>query len=302
MIVIRLSGGLGNQMFQYAMGRQLQTSNNDKLFIDLSFLLDRTPREDFVYRDYDLGIFKLQARFTILSKLIALTGYNQKISKIGDALRELKQFPLLGGFKLCQESSLAFDEEKIKMRGNLYIIGAWQSEKYFKAIENTIRNDFSFKSVLSGKTKIISEEISAANSVCVNIRRGDFVNSLGGQKTHGFIGLEYYKNALSLIKRGVPNPVVYIFSDDIEWCEKNISFEIPFKFIGNEYAGYKFSDYLQLMTTCKHFIIPNSSFAWWAAWLNDNPDKIVIAPKQWFADDKLNEQTKDLVPEKWIRL
>jgi hypothetical protein len=128
------------------------------------------------------------------------------------------------------------------------------------------------------------------------VRRGDFVNA----KIHGTLGMEYYGTATKLIREKVLNPVFYIFSDDIDWCKKNILLQDPVLYIGNEFASEKARGHLSLMTACKHFIIPNSSFGWWAAWLSKNVEKTVIAPKTWFHNSDWD--TKDILPKNWIKL
>ena len=115
-----------------------------------------------------------------------------------------------------------------------------------------------------------------------------------------FHGSDYFKKAESILKGQIANPVYYVFSDEIEWCERHLKFDKETVFVSHDYAGQKFQDYLRLMTSCNHYIIPNSSFAWWAVWFNMNKDKIVIAPKMWFNDPSLN--TTDLTPASWIRI
>jgi hypothetical protein len=112
--------------------------------------------------------------------------------------------------------------------------------------------------------------------------------------------MDYFSQAVEIIVSRVISPVFFVFSDDINWCHQNIRINYPLHIISHEYAGEKFADYLKLMTLCKHYIIPNSTFAWWGAWLNPDPEKIVIAPKQWFKDSTMN--SKDLVPDRWIKI
>jgi hypothetical protein len=129
----------------------------------------------------------------------------------------------------------------------------------------------------------------------INVRRADYLNT----DFHGVYGIDYIKSAVKIIESKIENPKYFIFSDDIEWCVENVN--LPNMTIVNHfYKGSKFSHYLQLMMNCKHFIIPNSSFAWWSAWLSKSSDKIVIAPKRWFNRDDIN--TNDLIPENWIRI
>ena len=151
----------------------------------------------------------------------------------------------------------------------------------------------------------LAERIRSAESVCVNVRRGDYVSSPSSIEFLGFVGTEYYSESIKIIYARVTNPTVFVFSDEIEWCIDNLRFDCPTTFVGHEYAGEKFRDYLYLMSLCKHFIIPNSTFGWWGAWLS-NSKGIVVAPKKWFNATKwfngTDLDTSDLIPAGWIRL
>ena len=144
--------------------------------------------------------------------------------------------------------------------------------------------------------KIFLEE----HPVCLNVRRGDFVSNPLMNVEHGVLGLDYYYGAINEIIQKEKDIHIYIFSDDIEWCSNNLKFDVPTTFVDHTYAGEKFSSYLLLMQTCRHFIIPNSTFGWWAAWLSNHSNKTVIAPKRWFNDASRN--TKDILPNSWIKL
>jgi hypothetical protein len=134
------------------------------------------------------------------------------------------------------------------------------------------------------------------NSVCMHVRRGDFV----GNRFHGTMPAEYYTSALSAIAPKFPKPKVFVFSDDIAWCERHLKFPFETMFMGHSYVGPKVSHYFALMKACKAFVISNSSFAWWAAWLGDDREKLVVAPKTWYLDS--SKDTSDLTPSSWIRM
>ena len=297
MIVVKLMGGLGNQMFQYAFARNLALKNNTDLKIDLSFLLDRTPRDNFIFRNFDLDIFNLKVE-TI--ETIQLENFlSEKKRSLFERFLGKKQTM---NSEIVKESFFYFDENHFVINENVYLEGYWQTEKYFSEIEAIIRNDFSFKFPLSDLEKKMIDEIMASDSVCVNFRRTDFVNLKNSADTHGVTEMDYYEKAIQLIAEKVNTPHFYIFSDDIEWCKENVVLNYPVTFIDHQFKGFKFSSYLQLMKSCKHFIIPNSTFAWWAAWLAEHTDKIVIAPKNWFKDEVLQNQTGDILPFNWIRI
>jgi hypothetical protein len=297
MITVKLQGGLGNQMFQYALGRCLAKKNSDELELDLTFLLDRTPRENFVFRDYCLDVFDIHPRFTFLSDVGRLAHMRRFLAQSGQLALRAKQAVGVAP-KVVREESFAFHPEILQLKGNIYLDGYWQSYRYFREIEDLIRKEFALNSTSVSAHKL-AERMRSTQSVCVNVRRGDYVRLAPTMASLGFVGAEYYAESMKMVLARVREPKVFVFSDEIEWCADHLRFDCPTTFVGHEYAGEKFRDYLYLMTLCKHFIIPNSSFGWWGAWLS-NSGGIVVAPKRWF---KANEwDARDLVPERWLRL
>lgn len=292
MIVVKLMGGLGNQMFQYAFGKMLAEKNKTQLAIDTSFLLDRTPRENFVFRDFDLDIFNLKLKNI----------ESQKLRKILSTKKNRYWNPFKKKYHLLNENSFTFDSKNIISSSNIYLNGYWQSESYFKDIEYEIRNDFQIAIPLSEESQRLSDEIKSKNSVCVNFRRGDYVDVKGSSETHGVTAMDFYSSAISQLRKEHSNLHFYIFSDEIEWCKENIKWDLPITFVDHFFKGPKFSNYFQLMIDCKHFIIPNSTFAWWAAWLGKYDNKKVIVPQRWFKDELLQSQTEQMHPKSWIKL
>jgi hypothetical protein len=272
MIIMQLMGGMGNQMFQYAFGRSLSLKYNVPLKLDLSILKRRDFGPDFVYRDYDLDLFNVFADFDI--------NMESKVHHLSEPHFHFS------------EKSLNYYES---IDGDLSIYGYWQSPKYFAYAEEIIRKDFQFRDTVSGPAVTMMAEIRATNSVVINVRRTDYLNT----DFHGVMGLEYIMAGVEIIRSKIKNPHFFIFSDDIDWCRENIRLD-NMTIVDHQYKGDRFGNYLQLMKACKHYIIPNSTFAWWGAWLNDNPDKIVITPAKWFADPNLI--TADLIPVEWLRI
>ena len=291
MVTVKLKGGMGNQMFQYAIGRALSLRYNVPLGLDLSFLLDTTPRLKFTFRNYDLDVFNINAEIVQSSKIPFV---NRMVKgKIGQAFDILRRFL---SFDKGVEKSFNFNSLIFNIGPNAYLDGYWQSPKYFESIEDIIRKDFTLKSELPINIRNLMEVIEKENSVCIHVRRGDYV----GNKAHEVVGSEYYDKAIEKMRSLTKIDKIYVFSDDIKWCEENMKFEYPVMFVGDEYAGQKAEGHLMLMKSCRNFIIPNSTFSWWGAWLGDSKDKIVIVPKQWFGDSSINSD--DLIPKDWIRI
>ena len=277
MVITRLMGGMGNQMFQYAFARNLSIETKSDLRIDLSFLQKKDQPEGFVFRNYDLDIFNVKENFDLPE--------NVEIITVNEPHYEYSQ----------QVTDSVINN--LNNNKNTLILGYWQSPKYFEKNEDTIRKEFSLKLGIENKSNLlkIREDINTKKSVAINIRRTDYLNN----GFHGVMGKEYVDSAISIIENQIENPHYFIFSDDIKWCEENLKYNNS-TIVSHDYKGEKFEDYMMLMSECNHFIIPNSSFAWWSAWLNNNPDKIVISPKNWFANSGMN--TNDLIPESWIRI
>lgn len=286
-------GGLGNQMFQYALGRSLSLHYNVDFKMDTSFLLDRTSySKNIVIRDYDLSIFNIVENIATIAEV-------QKLKKeiLNSKKVDLLTKKVLGIRRTyVKEPHFHFFPEVFSMGPDIYLEGFWQTEKYFLNCETTIRKDFTFRKPPGKNTLELLNKINDCNAVCVNVRRGDFlVNSY-----HGAISTDYYKRGESIIREKIRDVHFFVFSDDIEWCQHNLKFSDSTTYVTHEYAGEKFSDYLRLMIHCKHFIIPNSTFGWWAAWLNKIDEKIVIAPQKWF--DSGPKDTQDIIPEDWIKI
>lgn len=278
MIIVRLKGGLGNQMFQYALGRVLSVKNKTDLALDISFF--DLKLKNITKRSYYLNIFNIKAKIVNKNKIAAyFFSLFRKIVKMNGA-----------------EKSFSFDSSILSLGPDVYLDGYWQSPKYFKGYEGIIKEDFNLKNIPSPNIQILANEISSINSLCIHVRRGDYV----GSKYHEVVNNEYYEKGIEYIFSKTPIEKIYVFSDDIDWCRENLSFKIPAMFVDDEYAGSKGEGHMFLMSQCRNFIIANSSFSWWGAWLCVNKDKIVVCPKQWFGDASID--ISDLIPDKWIKI
>jgi hypothetical protein len=289
MIIVKLDGGLGNQMFQYAFGRSFSVNYKIPFKLDISSL--------FEYRKYELDIFGLNANFATKEDLLFFD--RQKLS-----IKEKVMFKIKHGFfrtlYISEREGLDTFTFPEKLTKNILISGHWQSEYYFKSIEWVIRSDFSFPEIKSESNKFFRNQIQQTNSVSVHIRRGDYLLEQNN-KVHGVLPVKYYRQAVDYVRKRISDPVFYIFSDDPNWVLENLDIKGEVYFvIGNE-NNHAYVD-MQLMSFCKHNIIANSSFSWWGAWLNNYPSKIVIAPKQWFSDVERNKISDMIIPSGWIRL
>lgn len=282
MIITALNGGLGNQMFQYAAGRALAFRLNVELKLDLSsyerqtdplvakrrFSLDNFEITAGIARDEEVEIFK---------KPKILTGlFNKKT--------------------YFKEKGMNFNNEFQDLSGDVFLDGYWQSEKYFSEIRDILHEEFQLKDK-EELTRVFPKELEGSDSVSIHIRRSDYITNPTAANVLGFIGIEYYKKAIDYIRGKIQNPKFFVFSDDISWVKKNLDTGV------NSYYMEGNPDHidLSLMNLCKNNIIANSSFSWWGAYLNLNPEKIVIAPKNWFKDSK-NYSSLDLIPNTWMQL
>jgi hypothetical protein len=293
MVTVFLRGGLGNQMFQYAAGFAAARRNGTDVVIDTTLLNDRTPRKNFTYRAYDLDVFGLTPRFTTLSELsvrFPLSGLWFGVDAVSVAVGNL-----IGVRRVIKEGSVRRFNFPIGAKKNLVLWGFWQSPEYFEGIEKEIRHQFNFRVPLSGEAKELGEKIIATNSVAVHVRRGDYLTATS-QRNLPVAGLEYYRRAAEYVVDRVIDPHFYVFSDDIAWCRESVKLPQAVTFVSDSLAGPKSSFHLQLMALCKHAVIANSTYSWWGAWLNTNPDKIVVAPKRWYWD---RDPREGLIPKTW---
>ena len=254
-VVVKLMGGLGNQIFQYAFGKNISNITNRKLILDLSFLNKRDLGPDFVYRNYDLDIFNLK-------NVSIVNQYNDDYDLIVEDFNP----------DLTIESINTIIKEIIQNTSNtIYLDGYWSSPQYFNKI------DFTFNDECLTQSNDLLFNIQNTNSVMLNIRRSDFLNN----NFHGTYGKEYILKGINKLKLQFTDLKFFIFSDDIEWCKDNLH-DIPNStIVTHEHKGNKFYNYFLLMSECKHFIIPNSTFAWWAAYLSKNKNKKVLYPEIW---------------------
>jgi len=286
MILIRLSGGLGNQMFQYAFARALQQQSQKQVFLDKSSIQG--------YRTYELHHFQIS--LPLLDK-----EETERFLKNQNSLYKKLSNIILPYYKksIVEELYYHYDSNLLKIKQDAVVKGYFQSEKYFKEIENLLRKEFAFKEPPSTKNaEMLSKIQNTPNAVSVHIRRGDFV----GNKLHELHYEKFLPKAISALQSKIKNFHLFLFSNDFDWVEKNLRFDFLHTIVDINNEQNAFED-LRLMSACQHHIIANSSFSWWGAWLNTNPNKIVIAPAKWVnSESNYYKNLKDIIPETWIKI
>ncbi len=282
--IVQFIGGLGNQMFQYAFYKALEKEGFDA----------RADLSGFDNYNRHNG-FELSSVFNIHLKIVSkrLLDIFDKSNK-SLALRFVRR--ILGLRKTRHDESLQFqyDPGAFGNKHNL-LSGYWQNLQYLNKCEADIRNDFVFSAPDDKLNKEYLEKINSCNSVAVHVRRGDY---LGDPLLGGICSADYYLRAIEHFNKNLKACHFFIFSNDLEWCKKQLNMDAK-TFVSGNNGENSFRD-MQLMSACKHNIIANSSFSWWAAWLNSNPNKIVISPSKWVNDKNFN--TQGLIPNEWIQI
>lgn len=288
MIVVRLCGGLGNQLFQYAFARVLALRHSTEVVLDLSW-----------YKNIPVGntkrVFELD-KYGIFGREASPSESRWFVLHQGRIVTRLNFIPRR--WKHIRESGFDFSPPALELPDNVYLDGYWQSYMYLEGMESTLREELTPNIPLSAADKNIADQINKSNSVSLHVRRGDYVSNKSAAKNHGLCSLDYYREAVALVQSKLSNPRFFVFSDDPAWSKENLPLPDDSVFVTHNDSETAFQD-LRLMSMCHHQVIANSSFSWWGAWLNSHVGKIVIAPRQWFGDAR---ETPTLIPKEWIRL
>ncbi len=294
MIIVRVKGGLGNQMFQYAAGLRLAQVRRVELKLDLSYY-ERPPRGS-TPRKFELDRLNISAPKANPDEIARFTrnpAGGRRVRWLSRLLRAAS------GRRWIREDSLRFDPRVLRAPRQTYLDGYWQSERYFRDADERVRGEFSFRDSLEGKSGDVADRIGSCESVALHVRRGDYVSRSRVAARHGACSLEYYRSAVAEIARRVGCPEFFIFSDDATWARDSIQTGFPSTFVDHNGPDSGFED-MHLMRLCRHHVIANSSFSWWGAWLSPPRDRIVIGPRLWFADSE--SESADLLPTDWLRL
>ena len=290
MILVELNGGIGNQMFQYAAAKSLALHHKTILKLDISPGTDKSMPQELKPRPFELHYFNLPDQVASASEVESFIT-TSAFSKIKEKTKPNHKR------RVYREPFFHYDNNFYNTEADVYLKGLWQSEKYFNPFKENIRSIFEFKNDTVNTFQDFPCRLKEQNSVSIHVRRGDYLAKVS-LEVLGLIPLEHYQHAIELINSKIPNPSFYFFSDDIQWVKEN--FPIPNATYVSGDIGNNHVEELYLMSQCKHNIIANSSFSWWGAWLNNNPDKIVVAPKNWF--NKGPKDTQDLIPQGWLKI
>jgi len=285
---VKLGGRLGNQMFQYAAGLSLANRLGGELFLDVP-QNRRGKNRNLLAESFDMAERCLHTPETLL----------ERIDKGLHNCTGRQFFPLRkAGLPIFRETGFTFDSGFDTIREGRYLIGRWQSPRYFHNVEDRIRQAFAFKGSLGANAANVLERLQAAgNTVAVHIRRGDYVRKRRTLKRHGICERAYYDAARTQLEAGTSERLsFFIFSDDPAAARRELGHWDATCFI----EGNTKEEDLHLMSLCRHTIIANSSYSWWAAWLNANPSKKVFAPRQWFTPKiQARKDPRDLLPNDW---
>ncbi len=302
MILVRLQGGLGNQMFQYAFGKMLAIKNGTELKVDLTLLQQKSDAGIMVVRNFDLDIFELNPIIANEDEITYFNGY-PNASLLKRMFYKIEK--TIKPRKLIIQYQHEFSETQLNITDNSCIVGRWQSEKYFRDVSKVIYNEFRIKKEYLLNTIFQKQIAESEVPVSVHVRREDVIEK-NGQKiisplVNGNLDVSYYKDAVRYIQSKFEQPKFFIFSENTQWCEENLDFIPNAVLIKPERSKKGMAEDLFMITQCKHHIISNSTFSWWGAWLSENQDKIVVAPKKW-SYTTAEFEPPYIIPDTWVKI
>jgi hypothetical protein len=285
-VVARLSGGLGNQLFQYAAGRSLAIRLDTELVLDLSWFGGQRKRK------FALSPFRIHARKRFIGSSMPVWGR----ALVSRSFRYWA--PHIAGVPIWREPHFHYADAFSALTRPVYLVGYWQSDRYFREIRADLIKDLSLRDALPSASDAIRQSMRSCDAICVHVRRGDYLTDPAAVKTHGVCSVDYYGKSIREICQGLDRPHCFIFSDDPAWVRTSMHVDCPMTVVDVNGPDDAHLD-LALMAACDHFVIANSSLSWWGAWLGNSPGKRVIAPARWFLTPDKN--TTDLLPASWRR-
>jgi hypothetical protein len=292
MICVRLEGGLGNQLFQYAAGRALALRHRTELILDTSTLQRHKRR--VTPRQFELDSFVHLGRVATVheSRFLPWMHRTAAISH------------WVSPWRTYVEKGLSFNDPFASLPDQTYLVGYWQSFRYFADIAQLLMDEFKPVDVLSKASAVVAEQIDTSTSVALHVRRGDYASLASAANFHGVLPQSYYKSALNHVRERILSPKYFVFSDDPEWCRKNLPLDNTTTFVSHNAGPDAWQD-LMLMSRCHHHVIANSSFSWWGAWMADQrwgvKRRRVIAPEHWFGG-KAYQNLVSRFPPHWVTI
>lgn len=291
-ITVQIQGGLGNQLFQYAAGKALSSRLNRPLELDIDWFNhdweDVTPRQ-FLLPEIQVS-YQLSPGKTIIKTPRRWRRFAQQFLPFNPYI--LNDRPFLFDVKL--------NELKPYANQDIYLMGYWQSFRYFESIRDKLIQEIRPANHLSVPYQDYLNQIQASSSAMVHIRRGDYIHLPAAAKVHGFLGLDYYQKGMGVLLTTDPNIQFFVFSDDLDWAKANLPYQDRLTFIRSTDESTAPVQELFLMTHCQKHLIANSSLSWWGAWLSSSLEPHVIAPQKWTND--LGKNWNDLLPTCWQRI
>ena len=288
MKIIYICGGIGNQLFQYAFARKMQIITRDIVKIDSeSFFNIFKERQIKDSRSF------LLSSFNCLYEEASINEINQIRNRYGFFSKVIRKL----SNKFVYNYNVTYKPDIFQKKGDRYVEGYWQSPNYFADIREILLKELTPVNPLPQAALVYLNKIVESQSVSLHIRRGDYLSSSVIDR-YGACSLSYYFSAMKIMKEAVKNPYFFIFSDDIDWAIENFN-KLDGNLIFIKNKELTDIEELLLMSSCKHNIIANSTFSWWAAWLNKNDEKKVIAPDPWFDKEPYD---RDLIPKSWLKI
>ena len=292
MIIVRIKGGLGNQLFQYAAAYALSKRINQPIKIDKSFFPEQT------LRSFKLSLFNLDCNDLVNGKDIpkVIKVINNRYINWMLRLLNFKIITIKKSFKYCVETKSRVNEWFFELNEkDIYIDGYFQSEEYFKDFKGDLIRQFKQNYKLEEEYLMLQKQMSQCESVAVHVRRGDFLKAQHNYNPHHYLlGEKYYENALSYIEKNLHNPIFFWFSDDIDWVKEQFGVRKDFRYVSLN-TSHSDIDEMLLMSCCKNIVAANSTFSWWSSWLNERKNAIHICPAKRYGNESM-------IPENWVKI
>jgi len=265
-IEVEISGGIGNQLFQFAAALALAERLHAEIILDVSWYERELQSVDKRHMELD--------KFLDLSEIKRVK--SKRHPKVEIALKVARNFKVISDAKLDLG---AF--HSLSTRRHIRMRGYWQSEAYFTPVVDFLRSSYSKHLMMSTLANEIANQIRSSASLGIHVRRGDYITNRKTNSFHGVCGENYFTNATRLTLKSTKIDKIYIFSDDVQWCRENLDFDVPSVLVESVVSD---TEQLKLLSLCKHHVISNSSFSWWAAWFGYSEEQVVIYPQAWFSD------------------